>query len=214
MDPITNLMLGGSEWEIQSMLVRLIDFLKTRQITALFTSLTSGRLNNEEQTSARVSSLIDTWILLRELESNEERNRGLYVIKSRGMAHSNQVREFLLTEQGVKLVPVYLGAEGVLTGSARVAQQTREKAEAVSRVQATEQRRLDMERRRKGIEAQIATLQAELLAEQTNAERIMEQDEQRVRPSKRTAPRWRSAAARLPAVTARRTELAPERERR
>jgi circadian clock protein KaiC len=123
-DPITNLMLAGNDRDIQAMLTRLIDFLKAGRITALFTSLTSGNNSSHlKQSEVGISSLIDTWILLRDLETNGERNRGLYVVKSRGMANSNQVREFFLTRNGVKLQPVYLGAGGVLTGSARVAQE-------------------------------------------------------------------------------------------
>jgi circadian clock protein KaiC len=116
-DPITNLISGDGDREIQSMLMRLIDFLKANQITAVFTSLTvSGK--HAEQSEVGISSLIDTWIVLRELEENAERNRGLYVVKSRGMAHSNQIREFFLTDRGVRLVPAALGASRVLTRSA------------------------------------------------------------------------------------------------
>jgi circadian clock protein KaiC len=116
-DPITNLISGDGDREIQSMLMRLIDFLKANQITAVFTSLTvSGK--HAEQSEVGISSLIDTWIVLRELEENRERNRGLYVVKSRGMAHSNQVLEFFLTDRGVRLVPAALGASRVLTRSA------------------------------------------------------------------------------------------------
>lgn len=95
----------------------------------MFTSLTAAG-GDLERSEVGVSSLIDTWLLLRELESNGERNRGIYVIKSRGMAHSNQIREFLLTDRGARLVPAYLGVEGLLTGSARVAQQVREQEES------------------------------------------------------------------------------------
>jgi circadian clock protein KaiC len=116
-DPITNLISGDGDREIQSMLMRLIDFLKANQITAAFTSLTvSGK--HAEQSEVGISSLIDTWIVLRELEENEERNRGLYVVKSRGMAHSNQIRQFLLTDHGVKLVSSSQSTGGRFTGSA------------------------------------------------------------------------------------------------
>ena len=98
------------------MLMRLIDFLKAQQITALFTSLTHGG-DALEQSQAGISSLIDTWLLLRDIELGGERNRGMYVLKSRGMAHSNQIREFLLTDHGIELKDVYVGPEGVLTGS-------------------------------------------------------------------------------------------------
>jgi circadian clock protein KaiC len=137
-DPITNL-IGGSRAEIHSMLMRLIDFLKIRQITALFTALTQGANKDIEQTEVGISSLIDTWILLRDLELNGERNRYIYVLKSRGMAHSNQVREFVLTSEGVRLMPVYVGSGTVLTGAARLNQAAREKAEALLRTQKTEE---------------------------------------------------------------------------
>jgi circadian clock protein KaiC len=179
-DPITNLMLGGSERDIQSMLVRLMDFLKAAKVTTLFTSLTSGRnASTMEQSEVGISSLIDTWTLVREMEVNGERNRGLYVIKSRGMAHSNQVREFVFTRRGIRLMPVYLGADGVLTGSARVAQEAREKSAGRLRLQETERRRLDLERKRKAMEAQIAALRATFAAEQEDTERSIGQDARR-----------------------------------
>jgi circadian clock protein KaiC len=180
LDPITNLMLSGSEREIQGMLTRLIDFLKAGRITALFTSLTSGANGTHaEQSQVGISSLIDTWILLRDLEVDGKRNRGLYIVKSRGMAHSNQVREFMLTRQGVKLIPVYLGADGVLTGSARVAQAARKKAEALVRQQETERRGFDLERKRQAMEAQIAALRTQFAAEADAIEHAVGQDKLR-----------------------------------
>ena len=180
LDPITNLMQGGSERDIQSMLVRLIDFLKAGRITTLFTSLTSGKnAANLEQSEVGISSLIDTWILLRELEVNGERNRGLYIIKSRGMAHSNQVREFVFTRHGIRLVPVYLGAGGVLTGSARVAQEARERNEALAREQERELRQLELDRKRKAMEARIAALRAEFSAEAEAIAGTFDQDKRR-----------------------------------
>ena len=119
MDPVTNFISEGNQLEVKAMLTRLIDFLKLNQITAMFTSLTSGANSTLEQTNIGISSLMDTWLLLRDTEINGERNRTLYVLKSRGMAHSNQIREFLLTSHGIELVDVYLGPEGVLTGTAR-----------------------------------------------------------------------------------------------
>ncbi|HEX2222957.1 MAG TPA: circadian clock protein KaiC, partial [Thermoanaerobaculia bacterium] len=126
-DPISNLLSVGSTSEVKGLLTRLIDFLKERQITTFFTNLTSGG-GPLELTEVGISSLVDSWLLLRELEANGERNRGLYVLKSRGMAHSNQVREFLLTSRGIELADVYIGPEGVLTGSARLAEDARRKA--------------------------------------------------------------------------------------
>jgi circadian clock protein KaiC len=111
------------------MLTRLIDFLKVQNVTAFLTNLTGGG-EELETTDAEISSLVDTWLLLRDIELNGERNRAMYVLKSRGMAHSNQIREFLLTDRGIDLIDPYLGPEGVLMGSARQAQQAREKAVA------------------------------------------------------------------------------------
>ena len=103
-DPISNFIVGGQDrTSVKAMLMRLIDFFKSEQITALFTNLTSGG-GPEEQTEIGVSSLMDTWLLLRDIELDGERNRCMYVLKSRGMAHSNQMREFLLTDHGVESV--------------------------------------------------------------------------------------------------------------
>ena len=164
-DPLSNLSAIGSFNEVMATLLRMIDFLKARQITAMFTSLIANG-NAENDTQLGVSSLMDTWLSLRNLESNGERNRGLYVLKSRGMHHSNQIREFLLTDHGVQLVNVYLGEEGILTGSARINQEARERVESAARQEelAGLQRRLD--RRKAATEAQIASLRAELEAEQ------------------------------------------------
>jgi len=121
-DPISNLTLEENESQIKPTLMRLIDFLKQQQITTLFASLTHGESNSLEVSQVGVSSLTDTWLLLRNVEFDGERNRTLYVLKARGIAHSNQVREFLLSRDGVDLVEVYRGAKGVLIGSARIAQ--------------------------------------------------------------------------------------------
>ena len=162
-DPITNLITGSSEREVYSMLVRLIDFLKGAGITAVFVSLTGGG-DDLEKTNIGVSSLTDTWILLRDVELNGERNRCLYVLKSRGMAHSNQVREFVMTNQGIRLIPAYIGAGGVLTGSSRLSQEARERAEAVGRVQEKRRRQEELNRKRTALQAQISSLQAEVAA--------------------------------------------------
>ena len=160
-DPITNLITGGSEREVYSMLVRLMDFLKGAGITAVFVSLTGGG-DDLEETNVGVSSLTDTWILLRDVELNGERNRCLYVLKSRGMAHSNQVREFVMTNQGIRLIPAYIGAGGVLTGSSRLSQEARERAEAVGRIQENRRRQEELNRKRTALQAQISSLQAEV----------------------------------------------------
>jgi circadian clock protein KaiC len=160
-DPVSNLMMGNIH-EVNSMLMRLMDFLKMRQITAMFTSLTEGSRKEFEQTEVGISSLIDTWILVRDMELNGERNRCIYVLKSRGMAHSNQVREFVMSRKGIRLLPVYLGGGSVLTGSARLNQEARERAEMLARQQTAEEESRVRERRRKAVEAQIAALHLEL----------------------------------------------------
>jgi circadian clock protein KaiC len=159
-DPLSSFVVGGNEAEVKSMLMRLVDFLKMNQITGLFTGLTSSG-SALEQTEVAISSLIDTWLLLRDIEIGGERNRGLYILKSRGMAHSNQIREFLLTDHGVELRDVYVGPSGVLTGSARLAQEAQEKAALTIRNQEVERRQIELERKRTTLEAQVATLRAE-----------------------------------------------------
>lgn len=176
-DPITNFLTVGSTIDVKALLMRLIDFLKMKEITAFFTDLTAGG-HAVEHTDVGVSSLIDTWILLRDMESDGERNRGLYLLKSRGMAHSNQVREFLLTENGIKVVDVYLGPNGVLTGSAKAAQEARDRAAQEATRQRAEHSRLNIERKRKAVEAQIAALNAQFEAEQEEINTIILQEEQ------------------------------------
>jgi circadian clock protein KaiC len=149
--------------------------LKSRQITAFFVNLTAGG-NAWERTDVGVSSLIDTWILLRDIELAGERNRGLYVLKSRGMKHSNQIREFVITPQGIELLDVYVGEEGVLTGSMRAAQEHREKAAAQSRAHEMQRKQRELARRRAVLEAQIAALRAEFEALDEERGIVSEQD--------------------------------------
>jgi circadian clock protein KaiC len=162
-DPISNLSSAGVALDATAMLLRLIDFLKARGTTALLVSLTGGE-GVVEASGQGVSSLIDTWLILRDLEAGGERNRGLYVIKSRGMAHSNQIREFLITNAGIELQDVYVGSEGVLTGSLRAQQEARERAAAVAREQDSRRKQRELQRRRAAVEAQIAALQLEFAA--------------------------------------------------
>ena len=169
-DPITSYTSLGDSLEVKSMLNRLIDFFKAHQITAFFTSLTEGG-NALEQSEVGISSLMDTWILLRHIESNGERNRGIWVLKSRGMAHSNQIREFVFTEHGIELIDVYLGSAGVLTGTARAAQEAQEKAEALLRRQDLERKQRALEQRKKALEAKIAALRAEFETEKEELEK-------------------------------------------
>ena len=176
-DPISNLSRGGTHQDVVSTLTRLVDFLKLEGITTMLTSMAS--VERLEQTDAEISSLVDTWLLLRDIELGGERNRGLYVLKSRGMPHSNQIREFLLTSRGIELNDVYLGAEGVLTGSARVAQEAREKATAVQRQQDVEAKQRELERRREALEARITALRKEFEAESQELERRIGEDRTR-----------------------------------
>jgi circadian clock protein KaiC len=164
-DPMTNLLQVSTLNEVRSMLTRLVDFLKTKEITAVFTSLTlaGGSLEANE---ADVSSLMDTWLLLKTIEVGGERNRAIYVLKSRGMEHSNQIREFVLTNDGLRLLDVYLGPEGVLTGSARVTQEGREKAAGTSRQQQLDGRGRELERKREIFEARMTMLRAEFEVEE------------------------------------------------
>ena len=174
-DPITSYISLGDTLEVKSMLNRLIDFFKAHQITAFFTSLTEGG-SALEQSEVGISSLMDTWILLRHIESNGERNRGIWVLKSRGMPHSNQIREFVFTEHGIELVDVYLGAEGVLTGTARAAQEAKETAATLLRRQDLERKERALEHRKKALEAKIAALRAEFETEKAELEKdIIEQ---------------------------------------
>ncbi len=163
LDPVTNLLNAGAAMDVQAMLTRLVDYLKEKGITTLMTTLTVGH-HGLEQTEVDISSLIDTWILLRDIESGGERNRGMYILKSRGMAHSNQIREFRITNHGIELLDVYVGPAGVLTGSARLAQEARELAEETIRRQGVRRQQVEREARRRALEAQIAALHAELVA--------------------------------------------------
>lgn len=170
-DPVTNLTSVGTTEDVKSMLARLIDFLKSRQITLLATGLTDGD-DGGSQGQVGISSLMDTWILVQNLENNGERNRGLYILKSRGMAHSNQVREFVMSGKGVQLLDVYTGQGTVLTGSARLAQLAREQAEEALHRQELETERAAAEQRRASAEAQIAALQAQVRSAEGELKRL------------------------------------------
>jgi circadian clock protein KaiC len=174
MDPITSLMDAGTDSETKGMVTRLIDYLKGGQITSLFTSLTQGG-HALQQSEMAMSSLMDSWLLLQDFEGNGERNRVLYVLKARGMAHSNQVREFLISDRGIDLVDAYIGPSGVLTGSARAAQTARETAEALARQQEGARRKRELERKRAALERQIAGLRSE---HEAGADELRQIDEQ------------------------------------
>ena len=179
-DPITNFLAIGDNIETKSMLTRLLDFLKARQITAMFSSLTSGR-HDVEDSEVDVSSLMDAWILVKNIESNGERNRGLYILKARGIAHSNQVREFLLTSDGIRLVDAYVGADGVLMGTARSSQIAREKAGEVDRKLASERKQRELRRKQELYEAQLIALKGQYEADRDAILRELEEEKQRQR---------------------------------
>jgi circadian clock protein KaiC len=153
-DPISNLTSIGSQGEIQNMLMRLLDFLKSRGITSLCTSLTHGS-SPIEMTEVGISSIMDTWLLLRDTEYNGERTRVMYILKSRGMAHSNQVREFIITSKGIDLTDVYVGAGMVYTGASRIVQENKDTAETFALQQETERLRMELDRNRKIMEGKI-----------------------------------------------------------
>jgi circadian clock protein KaiC len=170
LDPVGSLIQAGNSRDAHTMLIRLIDFLKQQGVTAFLTNLTSAG-EALERTEVEISSIVDTWLLMRDIELSGERNRALYVLKSRGMAHSNQLREFLLTPRGIELLDVYVGPEGVLTGSSRMSQEAREKAAALARQQEAELRERERTRKREALEARIEALRKEFAIEEAEAVR-------------------------------------------
>lgn len=175
LDPIDAFVMGENQTDVKIMLLRLVDYLKKRNITAFFTNLsTAGTC--QEFTDMSISSLIDTWLLLRDIEIGGERNRGLYILKSRGMEHSNQIREFKLTNDGIELLDVYVGPEGVLTGSARITQETKNKEEQLLHQQEIERKQLGLELKRAATKAHIMVLQSELKAEESETNKYIEME--------------------------------------
>ena len=175
LDPIDAFIIGKNQTEVKIMLLRLVDFLKMKNITAFFASLsTTG--DSKELTDMAISSLIDTWLLLRDIEIGGERNRGLYILKSRGMDHSNQIREFLLTDHGIELLDVYVGPEGVLTGSARLSQEAKNDAEQLLHRQEIERKQSGIELKRAALEAQIVVLKSEFREEESETTKLIEME--------------------------------------
>jgi len=177
-DPISGLDTTGTPLEIKAALMRLLDWLKLKGITVMLTDLTMGGTGLERADPA-ISSLVDTWLVLRDFETNGERNRGLHVLKSRGMGHSNQVREFMVTDSGIRLTDVYIGPSGMLTGSARVQQEGRERAERVTVTEEAERQQLALECKRAALEAQIAALRAEFSGAEAVFTRTVSKEKQR-----------------------------------
>jgi circadian clock protein KaiC len=178
-DPISSLVTSGNSHEVKSMLVRLFDYLKGKQITCLVTSLSPD--SSLEGTEVGISSLIDTWIQVRDIEIAAERTRGLYLVKSRGMGHSNQVREFVITPKGIELLEVAVGAAGVLTGSARAGLESEQRAESRAREQDIERKRRQLERKRQALEAQIEAMRIQLAAEEEDTRAFAEEAQERGR---------------------------------
>ena len=178
-DPITSFLAVGSFGESKAMLTRLLDLLKSHQITSLFTSLEATAALSAGLSETGISSIIDSWLLVRSLESAGERNRSLYILKSRGMAHSNQVREFLISEKGIRLVEPYVGEGGVLTGSARLQQEARDRVAGLAAQQELEAEALGLERKRQALEARIAAMRAEFDAEATEVADTIKRGTQR-----------------------------------
>jgi circadian clock protein KaiC len=172
-DPLNSFISGGNEIEVKAMLLRLLDFLKMSQITGFFTNLTAGG-SALDHTDAAISSLIDSWLVLLAIESGGERNRAFSILKSRGMAHSNQTREFLLTAQGVELRDVYVGPGGVLTGSARLTQEAQDTAAQLARRHEIERGQRELEQRRATLEAQIAALRTEFAIQEADTLALIE----------------------------------------
>jgi circadian clock protein KaiC len=177
-DPVSNLNAVANISNVKTMLTRLLDQLKLDRVTTVLTILTQGS-PTPESTDVDISSLADTWIQLRDTEFGAERNRGIYILKSRGMAHSNQIREFVLTDKGVNLLDVYVGPSGVLTGSARLSREAQEKAKDLVRQQDAQIKQLNLERKRKAMEAQIADIRAEFKTEEAEVKKFIEQDKLR-----------------------------------
>jgi circadian clock protein KaiC len=177
-DPISNFLAVGEPGETKSMLTRLMDFLKTQQITAMFSSLT-GSTKEIEDSEVGVSSLMDAWLLVKNIESNGERNRGLYILKARGIAHSNQVREFRLSEHGLDIIDTYVGSEGVLMGSARATQAAREAASVIEQEAARQRKQRELQRKQELYEAQLIALRAQFESEREAILKDLEEDQKR-----------------------------------
>lgn len=178
-DPITNLITISTEIDVQLMLTRLIDHMKNNGITAFMTNLSYVGMSIEKSETG-VSSLMDTMILLKDIEIGGERNKGIYIIKSRGMQHSNQIREFTFGKEGIQLVDVYSGPSGVLTGSARVTQEAMEKADILLKEENIESMRQAIDRKREVKDAKIRQLQAEFEQDKTEATKLIRAAELRV----------------------------------
>jgi circadian clock protein KaiC len=179
MDPISNLYPMGDDLQVRSMLMRLIDHAKTLQVTGLFTNLSTDGVTDAyvlETTQMHVSSLMDTWLILKNVEGNGERNRAFSIAKARGIAHSNQLREFILTNTGITLVDVYRGSEGVLLGTARVAQENAANANRILRNEEIERRQRELDRKKRIMENEITMLKESFARDEDEIRILIEQD--------------------------------------
>ncbi len=175
LDPVSSLARGGSTFDVSAMLMRQIYYLKIDGVTAVMTVLHGeGGL---EQYNQNISSLVDTWVHVVSMDARGEHNRGLYVLKSRGIAHSNQIREFVLSDEGVSLVPVVVGPDGVLTGSARIAADSADQANTLELSQESTDLAGDLERRRASFEARMAAMRAEFEVDEAQAGRLIKRSE-------------------------------------
>jgi circadian clock protein KaiC len=164
-DPVSSFEQAGGTTDALAMLMRMVDLMKIRGVTALFTSLTNGE-QAAERSEVGISSLIDSWLIVRNLEVAGERTRTLSIMKSRGMQHSNQARELLLTDNRIDLVDVVIGPNGgILTGSARGSQEIADRATAMTLQQVIAGKKAAVARKQTAMEMKIAEMQAELAAE-------------------------------------------------
>jgi circadian clock protein KaiC len=187
-DPISNLSIDERDMSLKPTLMRLIDSLKSYGCTAMFTSLTADASVAVGESQVGVSSLMDTWLLLANIAYNGERTRTLQVLKSRGMPHSNKVREFVFTNHGVDLVDVYLYGNQVLTGTARVSQEAQEMAATEFRQRDQEHKLRALAGHRKAIDAQIAALEAQKLEREGAVELDIARENLATKAAVRRAP--------------------------
>jgi circadian clock protein KaiC len=188
-DPISNLYPIGDDIQVRSMLMRLIDFAKSLQITGFFTSLSNdpdAGAYSIEPTEMHISSLMDAWLILKNVEGDGERNRAFSIIKVRGMAHSNQLREFVLSKDGIQLLDVYKGRAGVLFGSARMAQESNESIDRLNKREEIERKKRELERKRKMMENGIEVLKEQYAREEEEMKILIGQDISREKAAEHT----------------------------
>ncbi len=178
MDPVTSFDDIANTSDVKRVLMMFVDYMKSLGITTMFGSLTPSGLP-AEVSAVNISSFIDSWILLRDLENNGERNRGIYILKSRGMSHSNQVREFLISDKGVDICDVYLGPGGVETGGARLNMLAQEKALGIRLQEEIELRQFDLENKRNILDSRIAAMRAEFAAQEASNLKMIAQEKNR-----------------------------------